>query len=618
MSSTPQGATPQAFPARPLALLLLIAACVCFIGLGRLPLLEPDEGRNAEVAREMIVTHDYITPHYDSLTYLDKPAFQFWLIAGSFHCFGISEWAARFPSALLALACVLLVFLMSRAMQGLEPGAGFRAGIILAVSPLFFVFARTVIFDMTLTFFAALALYCFWLNERRETRAPGLDVIAFAAMGIATITKGPVGFLIPLITLAAYYALAGKFRELKKVRWAAGWAVFLAVVLPWFIAVSLRNPDFPKYALWEESLLRFTTGARMHRSQSIFYYIPVYLGGFFPWSFFLIFAGWSWRKSWRALRQPAHQAQLFLLAWVGVVFVFFTISHSKLPGYFLPAVVPLGVLMGMAWQEADHRAETRALGPGRLPGRLPGWMTAGFIAMILAGLLMTAAGWLLRAHGLDAHLAKKMSPSVAAMLQSALFFGGIIVAALGFLGRNLAMRSRRGALRALSFAVVALTIPLLVLRWMAPLRRYFADDSSRQLAQMILDSPERGLPIYGFYYFRTGLPFYLRRPVGLVSTDGGQITSNYVVSRYAGLLRKNPQMIVSAQAAGEPGNVDAMKSSFPLLMDAKDLVHRAHSPGPPFLLMLRNDEVNLALQNAGSMQPLWQAWRYSVWKKQPQ
>ncbi|MGH9451079.1 MAG: ArnT family glycosyltransferase [Terriglobia bacterium] len=597
-----------AFPVGPLALLLLIAGCVFFTGLGRLPLLEPDEGRNAEVAREMLVTHDYVTPHYDSLTYLDKPPFQFWMIAGSFRSFGISEWAARFPSALLALACVLLACLMSRSMDG---SAGFRAGIILAVSPLFFVFARTVIFDMTLTFFAVLALYCFWLNERREPRSPGLDVIAFAAMGAATITKGPVGFLIPLITLAVYYALAGKFRRLKELHWTAGWIIFLAAVLPWFIAVSLRNPDFPRYALWEESVLRFTTGAHMHRSQSIFYYIPVYLGGFFPWSLFLIAAGWSWRKSWRALREPAHRAHLFLLSWAGVVFIFFTISHSKLPGYFLPAMVPLSILMGMAWRHADRRATERRA------ATIPGWMTAGFAAMILAGLIMAAAGWLLGMHGVDGRLTKQMSPSVAAMLESALLFGGIIVAALGFLARNLALRSRRQALRAASFAAVALAVPLLVLRWMPPLRRYFSGDSSRQLAQKILESPARALPVYGFYYFRTGLPFYLRRPVGLVSTDGGQITSNYVVSRYHSLLRKNPPLAPDGDAAGPAGNASAGEEGFPLLMDAAQLVRRAHSPGAPFLLMLRNDEVNLALQNAGSMQPLWQAWKYSVWEKRP-
>ncbi|MDE3180039.1 MAG: glycosyltransferase family 39 protein, partial [Acidobacteriota bacterium] len=478
MSLPPQSAPRRVSAALPLALLLLISACLFFTALGRLPLLEPDEGRNAEVAREMILTRDYITPHYDGLTYLDKPAFQFWLIAGSFRTFGISEWAARFPSAFLALACVLLAWLLSQAMRGQDRAAAFLAGIILAVSPLFFVFARTVIFDMTLTFFVSLALLCFWLNDHREARSAGLDVAAFAAMGVATITKGPVGFLLPLIALAVYYILSRRFGNLGKIRWAAGWAVFLAVVLPWFIAVSLRNPDFPKYALWEESLLRFSTGAHLHRSQPVFYYIPVYLGGFFPWSLFLIAIAWVRRKSWRALAEPRCRAYLFLLSWAGVVFVFFTISHSKLPGYFLPAIVPLSILTGWAWRDAR-----------RSGAHAPLWMNAGFAAMIVAGLLLASAALLLRAHGFEAHMAKKLTPQVAAMLYSSLLRGGIIIAALAFLARNLALRSRRPWLAALSFAVIAVTLPLLVIRWFPALRRYSADNSSRQLARLILESP---------------------------------------------------------------------------------------------------------------------------------
>lgn len=586
-----------------LALLLLIAACTFFIGLGRLPLLEPDEGRNAEVAREMLVTHDFVTPHFDALPYLDKPAFQFWLIAGAFRAFGISEWAARFPSALLALACVLLAWVMSRSMEEPGPGAGFRAGIILAVSPLFFVFARTVIFDMTLTLFVVLALYCFWLNDGREPRSRGLDVLAFVFMGVATLTKGPVGFLIPLITLVVYCVLSGRTRRLRKVHWSAGWIVFLAVVLPWFIAVSVHNPDFPRYALWKESLLRFTTGARMHRAQSVFYYVPVYLGGFFPWSFFLLGVAWVRRKSWRRLRAPECRAPLFLLVWAGVVFVFFSISHSKLPAYFLPAIVPLSVLAGILWREAGRPSASSA-------HKLPGWMSAGYGITILAGLAMVATSLLLHRHAFVAHL--RMPPSVAGMLPSALFSGGVIVAALAFLSRNFASRPRGAGFQALSFAVIAFTLPLLVIRWIAPLKRYYAVDSSRQLAHLILESPDRDLPIYGFYYFRTSLPFYLRRPVGLVSTDGDEITSNYVIAHYRAWLGGKPPAaeITPANDASGLGS-----SRFPLLMDGAQFTRFAHSPGPPFLLMVRNNEVNLALENAGRLDARWEAWKYAVWRR---
>jgi len=154
----------------PLLLLLVVACCLFFLALGKLPLLEPDEGRNAEVAREMLVSGDWITPHFDSQTYLDKPAAFFWLVAASFRLWGISEWAARLPSAVLALALVLLTWFLARRMFG--PAAGRRAGIILACCPLVIAFSRLVIFDMLLTFLVTLALASFWWIDVADTRRP--------------------------------------------------------------------------------------------------------------------------------------------------------------------------------------------------------------------------------------------------------------------------------------------------------------------------------------------------------------------------------------------------------------------------------------------------------------
>jgi 4-amino-4-deoxy-L-arabinose transferase-like glycosyltransferase len=582
----------------------VIAVCLFFIGLGRLPLLEPDEGRNAEVAREMLVSHDWITPHYDTLPYLDKPIILFWAVAGSFRCFGLTEWAARFPSALAAVLTVLLAWLAGVKLDGGK--TGLRAGVILATSPLFFALARTVIFDMVLTFWITLALLCFWLNSQRKFASLRLDLLAFAAMGIAALTKGPVGFLLPLIILLVFQALAGKFAELKRLHWGLGWIVFLAITLPWFIEISLRNPGFPKYAFWEESLLRYTTGAHLHRSQGVLYYIPVYLGGFFPWSFFLLFAGWNWRKQWRRLREEAYHVELFLLTWAAGVFIFFTISQSKLPSYFLPALIPLSLLMALTWRDIEESNAARS----------PDWLTAGFAVMILLGLLMAISPQLLHFHGIEKQLARKMPASVVTLLKSSLLLGGLIVAALGFLGRNLAMRSRKPILRQLALGVVALTVPLLVLRWIAPLRNYSATFSSRRLAGAILTSPQRNLPIYGYYYFRTSLPFYLRRPVGLVTTDGDELTSNYVVARFRALVKT--ARFPSATGSSEAGTgMESEWAGQPLLLDSRQLGDLARSGPGPFLLIVQNHEINEALGTAGSMFPLWGAWKYSVWEKRP-
>ncbi len=585
-------------PSRSWVLLLAVGACLFFIGLGRLPLLEPDEGRNAEVAREMLLARDWITPHFNGLPYLDKPVLLFWAIAGSFRVFGLSAWAARVPEACAALATLFLTWLMAARMFGER--TGLLAGIILATSPLFFGFARFVIFDMPLTLLVTLAVFCFWLNSERGFASHALDAVAFAAMGLATLDKGPVGFLLPLITLVVYAAAAGRLRELKKPHWLTGWLLLFAIVLPWFIAVSLRHPHFPKYALWEESLLRFTTGAHLNRSESAFYYIPVFLAGFFPWSLFLLFAAWNRRKRWRELRQSSNDAVLFLLAWAMTIFVFFSISHSKLPGYVVPAFVPLSLLLAAVWREADPT-------PGSSP---PDWLTAGLAAMILSGLLMVFSSGFLQTHSVHARLAAKLPSSVLFQLKPALLFGGLIVAALGFLGRNLAMARRRRALRALVLFVPACALPLLVLRWYAPIRNYYSVFSSRTLADTILSSRERALPLYGYFYFRTGLPFYLRRPVGLVTADAGEMTSNYVVSQFSVLRR----VTRGSLAIADPSATDGWRDE-PLLIRARRLQALGRAAPGPFMVLVRNNEANQALAVAGPMVPLWQGWRFSVWEK---
>ncbi len=581
-------ATLRAFPVRPLLLLLLVAALAFFVGLGRLPLLEPDEGRNAEVAREMLVTGDLITPHFDTLTYLDKPAVYFWLVAGSFRALGVNEWAARLPSALLALGAMLLTWFLGRRMFG--DSAGLRAGIILATTPLAIAYSRLVIFDMTLAFLVTVALVCFWCARESGFQRAWLDIVMFAAMGVATITKGPVGFLLPLLTILAFAGLRGEMRQLKRLRWGWGILVFLAAALPWFVAVSVRNPGFPRYALWEESLQRFATSST-RRGGSYFYYIPIFLLGFFPWSFFLVAAGWARRRLWRTLRDEKSASILFALAWAGVIFVFFSISHSKLPGYFLPAVVPLSILTAKAWEDTMAR-DTPAS---------PGWLRAGFVALIALGVLLAALPQVFRLPSIEIALTEKISPAVVALMKPALFYSGLILLVWGLVGRRVAARGGRTA-ALVCFAILALTVPLLLIRWVAPLHVYSEGASSRQLAQTLLRSPEKDLPLYGYYCFRTSLVFYLRRPVGLVTHGGSELTSNYI-SRHLRELRDRP-----TPAWPGPGQPE------PLLIDGTDLKTRALNTPRALLVMVRNRDVTKLSRTVPRLEPLWNDWEFSVWK----
>lgn len=561
-----------------------------FVGLGRLPLFEPDEGRNAEVAREMLASGDLITPHFNSLTYLDKPVVYFWMVASSFRLWGVTEWAARFPSALMALGTMLLAWFLARRMFG--DSTGLRAGIILATTPLAIAYARLVIFDMTLAFLVTVAMTSFWFAEESGYRRPWLEVLLFAAMGVATITKGPVGFLLPLLSIMLFQVLRGRFRELKKLRWGLGVLVFLAAALPWFIAVSVQNPEFPRYALWQESLQRFATGST-RRGGNFLYYIPVYFLGFLPWSFFLFFAALNRWKRWRALRNEAHKPILFLFSWAVLIFVFFSISQSKLPGYFLPAVVPLAILMAKFWGEIGREDADRR----------PDWLTAGFAAMIILGLLVAAVPQVFRFSSVEIALTEKIPPRVVGLLKPSLFYSGLILVALGIIGRNLAARRTGKTLAVGSLALVAFTVPLLILRWLAPLESFAASSSSRQLARTILGSPAKDLPLYGYYCFRPGLVFYLQRPVGLVTADASELTSNYISARLSELRRQS----VSPAVNGAP-----LPSE--LLWDAADLHSRARFSPRPMLVMVRNRDARKLSQTVPEMEPMWNDWEFSIWK----
>jgi 4-amino-4-deoxy-L-arabinose transferase-like glycosyltransferase len=456
---------------------------------------------------------------------------------------------------------------------------------------------------MTLAFLVTLVMVSFWFAQAAEFRRPGLDILMFLAMGLATITKGPVGFLLPLLSIAAYQALRGKLRELKRLRWGPGCAVFLAAVLPWFISVSMRYPDFPRYALLEESLVRFS-GGLVHRKGGLFYYFPVYLAGFFPWSIFLLWVGWSRHKQWKEFRDRSFSSNLFLLTWSVVTFAFFSLSRSQLPGYFLPAIVPLGILMAKAWDDVASQGSIRA----------PDWLTAGFATLLGAGLIVAASSWLAIFSSAHSPLAAKLPPAVFDLLKPYIFYTGVILAALGFLGRSVAARARGRSLSLATFLLLALTTPLLLVRWIAPLRSYAEANSSRRLADTILPSPERELPIYGYYYFRTSLPFYLRRPVGLVTTGGNELTSNYLAWRVRQIRRGLSPEAGAKVVPRTFKDLDPLPVDQRRLLNILELIDLLRSSPQPRLILVRNTHVSMLAHDVDRVEPLWIGWDFSVWK----
>ena len=284
----------------------------------------------------------------------------------------------------------------------------------------------------------------------------------------------------------------------------------------------MRNPDFPRYAFWNESLKRFTTAAA-HRGGGIFYYIPVFLGGFFPWSLFLLLAGWNRLRRWRELRQEAGRPILFLLTLGGMgirVLLDFAFQASHLfSARNCSAQHPDGT--GLAGSGEGSRSAPAGLADRRIcpvaGRRRPGGRRVALVALSRP----LTCGW-----------PRSLPPASLELIQPSLLYTGLILAAMGFLGRRIWPRKCAGERWPSPHSCCWRSLfPMLVLRWYAPLKLLAESHSSRSLAATILASPERDSPIYGYYYFRTSLPFYLRRPVGLLSVEWGEMTSNYQVAR---------------------------------------------------------------------------------------
>src|SRR5579871_4709896 len=286
---------------RRVATALLLVAVVTlpfFYRLGAWPLFDPDEGRNAEVAREMVASGRWGVPRFDGQPYLDKPALFFWAVATAFRVGGVGETTARLPSALAAVATVGLTFAIAHLLFGARRGV-LAAGIV-ATSPLVLVFARLVIFDMLLTALVTAALYC--LLRARLGGAPARWLpAAGAAMGLATLTKGPVGIAVPLLVwLAGRGALPPPARRARAVDVAAAGLVAAAVVVPWLACVLRSEPGFLRYALVDETWLRLTSSARFHRGGPPYYYLETLAWALGPWLVMLLAGAPGLVRRWRA------------------------------------------------------------------------------------------------------------------------------------------------------------------------------------------------------------------------------------------------------------------------------------------------------------------------------
>ncbi|WP_186180009.1 glycosyltransferase family 39 protein [Burkholderia gladioli] len=338
--------TPSRLPLNRAVLLLILLglALIWFGPLGLRHLIPSDEGRYAEMAREMFVTGDWITPRYNGYKYFEKPPLQTWLNALSFAWFGIGAWQARLYTALVSFGGILLVGYTGARV--FNPVAGLCAAVVLAASPYWNLMGHFNTLDMGLSFWMAVTLCALLLAQR-----PGLATgatrgwmwLCWASMALAVLSKGLIGVILPGAVLVLYTLIVRDWALWKRLHLVSGVVIFFAIATPWFVLVQQRNPEFFDFFFVVQQFRRYLT-PEQNRPGPVYYFVAVLLVGFLPW---LSIAVQSLRHAWRMPRQPNGFAPMMvLLVWSGFIFLFFSASHSKLVSYVLPIAPSLALVLG--------------------------------------------------------------------------------------------------------------------------------------------------------------------------------------------------------------------------------------------------------------------------------
>lgn len=465
--------------------LFLVFCAIWFYALGARTLVPADEGRYAEMAREMAATGDWITPRLNGIKYLEKPPLQTWMTALAFRMFGLGEWQARLWTGLCGLFGVVLTAYTGRRLFNRR--IGFHAGLVLASSFMWTAMGHFNALDMGLAAMMTLSL-CALLLAQRNDASPGARLgwmlVCWAGMALAVLSKGLIGVVLPGLALALYMLAMRDWTLWKRLHLGVGLLLFLAIAAPWFILVSLENPEFPHYFFIHEHVARFTSN--IHRREGAWhYFIPVLLLGSVPW------VGLLPQSLWRARHdaRPGFRPKILLLIWTGLVFFFFSVSGSKLPSYILPLFPALALLVACHLEQASPRAIA---------------ISAGLVA------LFSAAG-LAYAPGIEA----LATTAYEQPLYRAYMIWVLAGAAVGLTGSLLTVFA---ALRQKPYALVALAATgflssQILMLGHEPLGRYKAglDHVPAIRAELTAETP-----IYSVLRYEQSLPFYLRRTLILV------------------------------------------------------------------------------------------------------
>ena len=492
----------------PVLLLVTLGLPTFLLGLGSPALYDPHESLYAEIAREMVLSGDWLTPHLNGTRYLDKPPLFYWLIALAYKAFGVSEFSARLPVALAGLGGILVTYGIGR--YYFDGNAGFLAGLVLTTSVGYFVFSRQLLPDMVFTFFTTLSIAGLLRTVADDRQRRRWAVIASGSLALAVLTKGVLG-LFPLVIVAGYALCLGRWHTLRELVTLRGVLLFTVLTVPWHAWIAWQNTGYAWHYFANEQFWRFL--GQRHPIDYISLPLPIFFLTLFlwllPWSPYLALAIPQLRPR---LAPPdcAARGYLLLLCWAGMLLLFFAVSRARLPQYSLPAMPALALFIG---RSLDDRSSGRS---SNLAGLL--------IATAVASLLPAVAFLLLPPYLDQYHQVGLTGRSVTLIrLVFGLMVAGSGVAFWGFARR----RWRVGFLTLTVAMAAAFFMTHQVLVELAPFR------SSSGVAALITAQPVQGEHIVleierddPFEYEKVaGLAFYTGQPIDLLRRKNPPIPS---------------------------------------------------------------------------------------------
>ena len=486
--------------------ILLALGFLLFLPKLGMPLLDPDEGLYAAIAREMLARGDWIVPHVNGLPYLEKPPLYFWLTALTFKLFGPSEWATRVWGAMSALGTVLLTWRIGRRLYGAP--AGLMAGVVMASVVGNALYVRRASTDQLFVFCLTLAMYGFLRDAERPDRGRVRFLLFYAGAALAVLAKGFLGVVFPLLIVGIGMAVVRRlgWRELNLLR---GAAVFAALAVPWHALLAWRSPRMLSFYVVDNHLLRFLNARSVVEddvpSSTLGFLVASFLWAF-PWSVFVL-----------ARREPDPSARAqwrpVVLIWLAAIFGLFALSRFKHEYYALPAFPALAVLVGAAWASGRDIGRWLAVG-------LVGCGAVGLWALWL-GAGLTPAQALSGLAELNAYYRILKSQGTPLPFPSARPFGELLqglglVLLLGWGAAALCWLAARRRAAFVTLVGVAGVIAVLIFRLLDVVEPVH---SAKETAEAITAraGPSDVLVVEGTLEYSPALPFYTGRQFSLVN-----------------------------------------------------------------------------------------------------